>query len=128
MITHTRHLGSGRTLHHFRGKAGNLCILENQSDGATFLVDCGMPSDAPKLKQILKSMPPLKRVVCTHFHADHVAFLESESGVVICGDCMVVINGRMVLNTFLASRTDQAASLHRIKNTPGIRSGRGTAK
>jgi glyoxylase-like metal-dependent hydrolase (beta-lactamase superfamily II) len=40
---------------------------------ATYLIDCGMPSDTQSLLKVLKDLPPLKRVVCTHFHVDHIS-------------------------------------------------------
>ena len=73
MIAHTLPLNNGRTLHQYRGRASNQYILEDHANGSTFLIDCGMPSDAPGLQNVLKSMPPLKQVVCTHFHVDHVS-------------------------------------------------------
>jgi len=224
MISHTLHLNNGRTLHQYRGNASNQYILEDHANGATFLIDCGMPSDAPGLKRILKDMPSLKRVIITHFHVDHVsgwielkqyfpaaelwlhekarslvkgsetiplpgfralkevlfpcmrasgylpgpvdifkgglygtpfkkgfpedrihyfvdsdnllpgfktlptpghrpdhvAFLDPESGALICGDFLLVLDGRTVPNSFLASPKEQAASLTNLGNTPGI--------
>ena len=224
MMVKTLSLDNNRTLHHHRGKASNQYILENRVAGEAYLVDCGMPSDAAGLLNILKGMPPLKRVACTHFHVDHVsgwiqlkrhfpvaelwlhekaeplvkglatiplpgirawkevlfpcmresrflpgfadilsggmygtpfkrgfpedrihycaagddvlpgfetlhtpghrpdhvAFLDPESGALICGDFLLVLKGRIVPNSFLASRKDQAASLVSIRNTPGI--------
>ena len=73
MIMKSLPLKNGRTLHQYCGKASNQYILEDRGGGATFLIDCGMPSDAPGLQKILQSMPPLKRVVCTHYHVDHVS-------------------------------------------------------
>ena len=224
MIAHTLPLNNGRTLHQYRGRASNQYILEDHGNAATFLIDCGMPSDAPGLKRILKGMPPLKHVVCTHFHvdhvsgwielkqhfptaglwlnekahplvkgsetiplpgfkawkevlfpcmresgflpgwtdilkgglygtpfkkgfpedrvhffadsddvlpgfetlptpghrSDHVAYFNPEKGALICGDFLLVINNRMVPNSFLASAKDQTASLDTIRSTPGI--------
>lgn len=224
MIAHTRHLGNGRTLHQYRGSASNQYILENHAAGSSFLVDCGMPSDVKGLTHALNGMAPLKRVVCTHFHVDHVsgwiqlkkhfaaaelwlskkaeplvkgrqkipmpdvrawtevlfpcmresgylpgltdlfkgglyatpfkqgfpedrihyftgrdavlpgfetlptpghrpdhmAFCDPQHGVLICGDALIVINGHIVPNRFLASPKDQAASLNSIRSTPGI--------
>ena len=224
MITHTLPLSNRRTLHQYRGRASNQYILEDHDAGATFLIDCGMPSDTPGLVNNLNKMPPLKRVVSTHFHVDHVsgwielkrhfptaeirfhekarplvkgsktiplpgiralkevlfpciresgyrpgwadvfkgglygtplkkgfpenrvhyfadsdnvlpgfetlptpghrpdhvAFFDPECGALICGDFLLVLNGRLVPNTFLASTKNQAASLINIRNTPGI--------
>ncbi|MBW1889136.1 MAG: MBL fold metallo-hydrolase [Deltaproteobacteria bacterium] len=226
MINETLHLSEGRTLHQYRGRASNQYILEDHTRRSTFLVDCGMPSDTRGLLDALKGMPPLKRVVCTHFHVDHVsgwiqlkryfpaaeiwfhekaeplvtgskaiplpgfkawievlfpcmresgylpglgdifngglygtpfkkgfpeervryftqgddvlpgftpihtpghrpdhvAFFDPESGALICGDFIVVIKGRAVANSFLASLADQKASLDKIKTMPGITS------
>ena len=224
MIARTLHLDQGRTLHQYRGRASNQYILEDRSGEATFLVDGGMPADATGIKHALHGMPPLKRVVCTHFHVDHVsgwiqlkrhfptadiwlhekaaplvngrtviplpgftawrdvlfpcmresgyrpgladifkgglygtpfkkgfprdrvryfedgeqvlpgfetlptpghrpdhvAFFHPESGALIGGDFLLVINGHILPNSFLASPRDQAASLDTIGNTPGI--------
>ena len=226
MITHTLSLSNGRILHQYRGRAISLLFKIIQIVGIKFLVDCGMPTDAPGLKHALKGMPPLKRVVCTHFHMDHVsgwiqlkrhfpaakiwlhekatplvkgletiplpgfsawkevlfpcmresgylpgwadifkgglygspfkkgfpevlmkrsavrsprqrpfeplptpghrpdhvAYFHSESCTLICGDFLLVIKGHMVPNSFLANQEDQAASLDKIRNTPGITS------
>jgi glyoxylase-like metal-dependent hydrolase (beta-lactamase superfamily II) len=73
LIAYSRRLGKDRFLHQYRGKASNQYILEDQKAGSSFLIDCGLPSDAKGLTQALKGMPPLKRVVCTHFHVDHVS-------------------------------------------------------
>ena len=224
MITHTLPLSNRRTLHQYRGRASNQYILEDHAGESTFLIDCGMPSDAQGLTHILKGMPPLKRVVSTHFHVDHVsgwvqlkrrfpaaglwlnekaqplvkgvetiplpgfkawkkvlfpciqesgylpglsdifkgglygtpfkkgfpedrvhffagsdnvlpgfqtlptpghrpdhaAFFDPESGALICGDFLLVLNGCVIPNSFLASPEDQAASLISIGNTPDI--------
>ncbi|MBW2634659.1 MAG: MBL fold metallo-hydrolase [Deltaproteobacteria bacterium] len=224
MTNETLHLSEGRTLHQYRGRASNQYILEDHTRRSTFLVDCGMPSDTRGLLDALKGMPPLKRVVCTHFHVDHVSgwiqlkryfpaaeiwfhekaeplvagseaiplpgfkawievlfpcmresgylpglgnifngglygtpfkkgfpeervryftqgddvlpgftaihtpghrpdhvsYFESRSGVLISGDFIIVMGGRIVPNSFLASPKDQAASLEKIINTPGI--------
>ena len=144
MIAHSRHLGNGRTLHQYRGNASNQYILEDNGAGSTYLIDRGMPSDAPGLENALKNMPPLKRgfpedrVYCfangdhvppgfktlpTPGHRpDHVAYLDPKSGALICGDFMIVINGRIVPNSFLASPKDLAASIDTIRNLPGTRS------
>ena len=224
MIVRTTSLNNGRILHQYRGSASNQYILEDNANGSTYLIDCGMPSDAQGLQRILKEMPPLKHVVCTHFHVDHVsgwiqlklsfpstelwfhekaealvqardviplpgfkawmevlfpcmhesgylsglsdifngglygtpfkkgfpkdrvrffkegddvlpgfitihtpghrpdhvAFFDPESGAFICGDFLLVINDRIVPNSFLTSWQDQAASLEKVRNTPGI--------
>jgi len=51
---------------------------------------------------------------------DHVSFFDPESGVLICGDFIIVINDRAVANTFLASPADQKASLEKIRSMSGI--------
>ncbi len=73
MIVRSIPLEKGRTLHQYRGSASNQYILEDHTRGFSFLVDCGMPSDTRGLLDALKGMPPLKHVVCTHFHVDHVS-------------------------------------------------------
>lgn len=72
-IKKTLHLTEDRIIHQFSGTASNFYIIEDQRQDATFLVDCGMPSDAENLMYTLRDLPPLKRIVCTHFHVDHVS-------------------------------------------------------
>lgn len=73
MITNSASLTGNRKIHQFRGKISNIYIVEDHNAGATFLIDCGMPSDIQTLIEVLKPLPPLKRIVCTHFHVDHVS-------------------------------------------------------
>lgn len=73
MITKTQKLSEGRTIHQFRGKTSNIYIIESDREDATFLIDCGMPSDTEVLLDTLNRLPELRRIVCTHFHVDHVA-------------------------------------------------------
>jgi glyoxylase-like metal-dependent hydrolase (beta-lactamase superfamily II) len=62
-----------RSLYLYRGNASNMYILVDSESNETYLVDCGMPSDAEGLVRTLESLPKLKRVVCTHFHVDHIS-------------------------------------------------------
>jgi glyoxylase-like metal-dependent hydrolase (beta-lactamase superfamily II) len=225
MITHLRHLSGNRTIRQFVGNASNIYIIEDDCQNATFLVDCGMWSDKRSLIEALKPMPPLKRVVCTHFHVDHVSgwtylktifkecdiwfhekarpfvmgdqrvpfpsyadykdiiipcmrasgyfpglgdvfmggmygtpfkkgfpldritffkneqqvlpgfktiptpghrpdsasFFDQESGILVSGDFLVVINGKLVSNTFVSSKKDQKDSVNKIKRLNGLR-------
>ncbi len=73
MITKTVDLTDHRRIYRFRGTAGNIYIIEDRRKGATYLVDCGMPSDARNLEASLQEFKPLTRIVCTHFHVDHVS-------------------------------------------------------
>ena len=73
LITNTQNLTGDRIIHTFRGQVSNIYIIEDNLQKASFLVDCGMPSDAAVLAKSLHGLPPLKRVVCTHFHVDHVS-------------------------------------------------------
>ena len=73
LVTDTRHLTDNRIIHQYRGGASNIYIIVDNVQGMSFLVDCGMPSDVRSLAKTLDLMPPLKRVVCTHFHVDHVS-------------------------------------------------------
>ncbi|MDO9567316.1 MAG: MBL fold metallo-hydrolase [Candidatus Desulfaltia sp.] len=73
MITKTQKLSGDRTIHQFRGRTSNIYIIEDKRQNATFLIDCGMPSDMESLFNVLKPLPVLRRIVCTHFHVDHVA-------------------------------------------------------
>jgi len=226
MIKTTQTLTDGRVLHQYWGAASNVYILECPRLNATFLIDCGMPSDVKPLSEILRKMPPLKAVVATHFHVDHVSgwiklktvfenstlwlnnlaapfvdgprriplpgiwdfliilrpcmqeyhyfprlqeigsgalygtpfkggfpseridyfsdrqeilpgfttiptpghrpdslsFLDPDSGILISGDFLLVLNGRLTSNSFVESRADQDRSIALIKSIPGIRS------
>ena len=73
MITNSALLTGNRTIHQFRGKISNIYIVEDHNTDSTFLIDCGMPSDIQTLLEVLKPLPPLKRIVCTHFHVDHAS-------------------------------------------------------
>lgn len=73
MIAHAEPIAPDQTLHLFRGETSNAYILEDRNENASYLIDCGMPKDAPQLIEALLGMPPLKAVVCTHFHVDHTA-------------------------------------------------------
>lgn len=73
MIKFKIELEAQRTFYQFWGKISNLYLLVDPKLDATYLVDCGMPSDTAHLIEILNNMPPLKSVICTHFHVDHIA-------------------------------------------------------
>jgi len=73
MITHTQKLSTDRTIKQFRGKTSNIYIIEDYGQNASFLIDCGMPSDVENLLAALSHELPVKKIVCTHFHVDHVA-------------------------------------------------------
>jgi glyoxylase-like metal-dependent hydrolase (beta-lactamase superfamily II) len=73
MIRFKQNLSAGRQFYQFWGKTSNCYLLVDRDEDATYLIDCGMPSDVPSLLKVLKEMPPLKRVVCTHFHVDHIS-------------------------------------------------------
>jgi glyoxylase-like metal-dependent hydrolase (beta-lactamase superfamily II) len=57
----------------FRGKHSNMYIVVYPESESTTLVDCGVPWDIPNLMDYIKkeSLPPVKKVICTHFHVDH---------------------------------------------------------
>ena len=73
MIRFQKELSAGRVLYQFWGKTSNCYLLVDPGRDATYLIDCGMPSDTPSLLKVLRDFPPLKRVVCTHFHVDHIS-------------------------------------------------------
>jgi glyoxylase-like metal-dependent hydrolase (beta-lactamase superfamily II) len=224
MITTTKKLTEDRIIHQYWGTTSNIYIIECRTLETTYLVDCGMPSDVPKLKEVLDTKPPLTAVVCTHFHVDHisgwlklktlfnvcniwfhdsakpyvdgrkripfpglndyfnilrpcmqeygyfprlqelmsgalfgtpfkngfptdrlryfssdqmvlpgfktiptpghrpdsVSFIDPDSGILITGDFLLVLNGKLTTNTFVASKTDQKKSYDLIKSTNGI--------
>jgi glyoxylase-like metal-dependent hydrolase (beta-lactamase superfamily II) len=66
-------LGGGLTVRQFWGRVSNIYFIVDEERDGTYLVDCGMPSDAPEVLQELNSRPPLQKVVCTHFHIDHIS-------------------------------------------------------
>jgi glyoxylase-like metal-dependent hydrolase (beta-lactamase superfamily II) len=70
MLRSSLMLKPGRTIHQLWGKVGNIYIIADSD--ATYLVDCGMPSDAEAIIGALRPLPPLRRIVCTHFHIDHI--------------------------------------------------------
>lgn len=72
MIEETLQLETEIRLHRFSGVVSNVYFVENRQADATFLIDCGMPSDAPRLIEVLEAMPRPTAVVCTHFHIDHI--------------------------------------------------------
>ncbi|MGD2028926.1 MAG: MBL fold metallo-hydrolase, partial [Desulfobacterales bacterium] len=225
MITHTQNLSDQRTIRQFMGRASNIYIIEDNRHKATFLVDCGMWSDKKLLITALQAMWPLKRVVCTHFHVDHISgwtylkaifkkcdicfhekarpfvmgyqripfpsyadykdmiipcmrasgyfprpgdifmgglygtpfkkgfpldrvtffkneeavlpgfqtiptsghrpesasFFDPKSGILISGDFLVVIKGKLISNTFVASKKDQKNSINKIKELNGLK-------
>jgi glyoxylase-like metal-dependent hydrolase (beta-lactamase superfamily II) len=73
MLKRVAQLNNNRSLYQYRGKTSNMYFLVDSKFDATYMVDCGMPSDADGLIRALAAFPPLKRVVCTHFHVDHIS-------------------------------------------------------
>jgi len=69
----TQKLSQDRIIHQVWGRVSNTYIIEDRVQARTYLVDCGLPSDVADILDHLERMPPLKRVVCTHFHVDHVS-------------------------------------------------------
>ncbi len=72
MIEETLQLEPGIRLHRFAGAVSNIYLIENRQVEATLLIDCGMPSDAPHLIEVLACMAQPAAVCCTHFHIDHI--------------------------------------------------------
>lgn len=72
MLTTSQRLTEGRIIHQYWGMTSNFYIVECHMLEATYLVDCGMPSDILPLKNMLDTKPPLTAVICTHFHVDHI--------------------------------------------------------
>ncbi|MFO7667938.1 MAG: MBL fold metallo-hydrolase [Desulfobacterales bacterium] len=73
MIAHMQKLSGNGVIKQFRGKTSNIYIIEDYGEKASFLIDCGMPSDVGNLVGAISPELPVKRIVCTHFHVDHVA-------------------------------------------------------
>jgi len=73
MITHTQKLSGNRAIKQFRGKTSNIYIIEDYGEKVSYLIDCGMPSDVDSLLGALSPELPVKRIVCTHFHVDHIS-------------------------------------------------------
>lgn len=73
MLRFQKKLAAGRVLYQYWGNASNCYLLVDSDLDATCLIDCGMPSDIPSLLNLLRDLPPLSRVVCTHFHVDHLS-------------------------------------------------------
>jgi len=225
MIRYSLELTSDLTIHQFWGKVSNIYIIVDSREKKTYLVDCGLPSDVEAIVDVLQAMPPLKRIVCTHFHVDHVSawimlkrhfenseiwfyerakpfveghasiqcpsfndylkilipvmkeygyfprfldlfrgllygtpfkrgfpldrvvffgdnqnvlpgfrlvptpghrpdsvsFIDPVSGTFITGDFLIVINGEVMVNTYVSSRNDQQNSLKKIKDLKGIK-------
>jgi glyoxylase-like metal-dependent hydrolase (beta-lactamase superfamily II) len=66
------------------------------------------------------ALPGFETLPAPGHRPDHVAYFDPENGALVCGDFLIVINGRVTPNSFLASRKDQAASLDSLRNLPGI--------
>lgn len=73
MIRFRKNLSAGRAFYQFWGKTSNCYLLVDFEKDASYLIDCGMPSDTLSLLDVLKHLPNLRRVVCTHFHVDHIS-------------------------------------------------------
>ncbi len=50
---------------------------------------------------------------------DSVSFFDGDSGILICGDLLVVIDGKLIRNTFATSKKDQEDSIKKIKKLMG---------
>jgi len=72
MIEETLQLEPEIRLHRFAGVVSNVYFVENRKTDSTLVIDCGMPSDAPMLMEVLVRMPRPEAVICTHFHIDHI--------------------------------------------------------
>ena len=59
----------------FKGQTSNMYLISYPEDNRTILVDCGLPGDIPQLLDFIRlnNIPPVEKVICTHFHVDHVA-------------------------------------------------------
>lgn len=59
----------------FKGQTSNMYLVVYPEDNRTILVDCGFPWDIPDLLEFIdeNNIPPIEKVVCTHFHVDHAS-------------------------------------------------------
>jgi len=59
----------------FKGRTSNIYLISYPEENRTILVDCGFPWDIPQLLEFIEenNIPPIEKVVCTHFHVDHVS-------------------------------------------------------
>lgn len=57
----------------FKGTNSNIYLISYFEDNKTVVVDCGLPWDTPNLIEFIEknNIPPVEKVVCTHFHVDH---------------------------------------------------------
>jgi len=73
MIRYDHALPKGKKIYQLWGSTSNAYAIVDPFSNATYLVDCGMPSDTTPMLKILADLPPLQRVICTHFHVDHIS-------------------------------------------------------
>jgi glyoxylase-like metal-dependent hydrolase (beta-lactamase superfamily II) len=82
----------------------------------------GFPLD--QLKYFTNEQPVLpgfKTIQTPGHRPDSASFFDRESGILISGDFLVVINGKLISNTFVASKEDQKDSIDKIKSLTGLR-------
>ena len=82
----------------------------------------GFPLD--RLKYFANEQPVLpgfKTIQTPGHRPDSVSFFDQESGILISGDFMVVINRKLTRNTFVESKEDQKDSIEKIKGLTGLR-------
>ena len=72
MISHKAFLTENMEIRQYYGRTSNIYLIISRETQETYLVDCGVPSDTRGLLAVLNSLPPLKRVLVTHFHVDHI--------------------------------------------------------
>lgn len=65
--------GGRAQIRQFKGTSSNIYLISYFNENRSIMIDCGLPWDIPELiKYIDKlSLPPVEKVVCTHFHVDH---------------------------------------------------------
>ncbi len=65
--------GGRAEIHQYKGTNSNIYLVSYQEEGRTVVVDCGLPWDIPGLIEYIdkNNLPPVEKVICTHFHVDH---------------------------------------------------------